>query len=58
MLVLLRKVSERIVLSNGVTITVVEVRAGKRAVRLGIDAPSDVKILREELLDGRKKTEH
>ena len=47
MLVLSRKPGEKVVIGNGITITVVEV-AGNR-VRLGIDAPEDVRILRAEL---------
>lgn len=47
MLVLSRKRSERIELSNGVALTVVDIRGDK--VRIGIDAPQDVVILREEL---------
>jgi carbon storage regulator CsrA len=49
MLVLSRRLSEKIVLPTlGVTITVVAVKPG--VVRLGIEAPSDVPVLREELL--------
>lgn len=47
MLVLSRRESERIRLGDSIVITVVRV-AGDR-VRLGIEAPSDVLVLREEL---------
>ncbi len=47
MLVLSRRESERIRLGDSITITVVRV-AGDR-VRLGIDAPPEVSVLREEL---------
>ncbi len=47
MLVLSRRESERIRLGDSIVVTVVKV-AGDR-VRLGIDAPSDVLVLREEL---------
>jgi carbon storage regulator len=47
MLVLSRKPGEQVVLGNGVTLTVVEVR-GER-VRLAFDAPDQVRILRAEL---------
>jgi carbon storage regulator len=47
MLVLSRRESERIKLGDSIVVTVVKV-AGDR-VRLGIDAPSDVLVLREEL---------
>lgn len=48
MLVLSRKEDEAIVLPGlGITIKVVRIRG--EVVRLGIDAPNDVKILRDEL---------
>ncbi len=50
MLVLSRKPGEKIVLGNGITLTVIEVR-GKR-VRLAFDAPDHVCILRAELGGG------
>ena len=49
MLVLSRKVEERIVMSNGVTIMIVDVRGDN--VRIGIEAPQDVRIFREEIAD-------
>jgi carbon storage regulator len=49
MLVLSRRVNEKIVLPNlGVTVEVIELK-GKR-VRLGITAPDNVRIARQELL--------
>jgi len=47
MLVLSRRESQRIVLGDSIVVTVVKV-AGDR-VRLGIEAPSDVLVLRGEL---------
>jgi len=47
MLVLSRRESERIKVGDSIVVTVVRV-AGDR-VRLGIDAPADVLVLREEL---------
>lgn len=47
MLVLSRRESERIRLGDSIVITVVRVSGDK--VRLGIEAPSDVLVLREEL---------
>ena len=47
MLVLSRREAERIKLGEGIVITVVRVSGGK--VRLGIEAPEDMLILREEL---------
>ena len=50
MLVLSRRESERIMLGKSIVVTVV--RLGRDKVRLGIEAPSDVLVLREEL-EGR-----
>lgn len=47
MLVLSRKEGERIMLGDSVVLTIVRV-SGDR-IRLGIEAPSDMLILREEL---------
>lgn len=47
MLVLSRKESERIRLGDSITVTVVRVAGDK--VRLGIDAPPHILVLREEL---------
>ena len=47
MLVLSRKPGEKVVLGNGITLTVVEVRGDR--VRLAVDAPDPVRILRAEL---------
>jgi carbon storage regulator len=47
MLVLSRKPGEKVVLGNGITLTVVEVK-GKR-VRLAFDAPDQIHILRAEI---------
>jgi carbon storage regulator len=49
MLVLSRKPGERIRIANDIWITVIGERRGK--VRLGIEAPDDVEIAREELID-------
>ena len=50
MLVLSRKPGERILIGDQVAITVV--RIGPNSVRLGIDAPRDMNIVREELCQG------
>ena len=47
MLVLSRRETERIRLGDSIVVTVVRVTGDK--VRLGIDAPADVVVLREEL---------
>jgi carbon storage regulator len=47
MLVLSRKENERIKLGDSITVTVVRVTGDK--VRLGIEAPANILVLREEL---------
>ncbi|MDB5338468.1 MAG: carbon storage regulator [Planctomycetaceae bacterium] len=49
MLVLSRKPGERILVGNDVVITIV--RIGPNTVRLGIDAPGHMNIVREELCE-------
>ena len=58
MLVLSRKLGERIIIGDDVVITVVDI--GPNKIRLGIDAPKDVRVMREELLppeEGHEKPE-
>lgn len=52
MLVLSRKKNESIVIDERIVITVVEIRGDK--VRLGIEAPRDVAIHRQEVYDALK----
>lgn len=49
MLVLSRKKNESIVINDNVVVTVVDVRGDK--VRIGIEAPRDVTVHRQEVLD-------
>ncbi|GAA4158502.1 hypothetical protein GCM10022286_11470 [Gryllotalpicola daejeonensis] len=49
MLVLTRKIGESIVIGEGITITVVDVKGD--TVRVGVDAPRDVKVQRSEVLE-------
>jgi carbon storage regulator len=52
MLVLSRKLGEKLVIGDNVTITVVDIDRGK--IRLGIEAPREVAVYRSELLvDGK-----
>jgi carbon storage regulator len=53
MLILTRKVGEMIRIGDAVTVRVLEVRGSQ--VRLGIEAPADVRIFREEVY--RRSTE-
>ncbi len=55
MLVLSRKKNESIVIDDRIVITVVEVRGDK--VRLGIEAPRDVSIHRQEVFDALRQAE-
>lgn len=57
MLVLTRKLNEQIIIGQqGITIKVIDVRGGK--VRLGIEAPEDVRIERAELHHTPSLEEH
>jgi carbon storage regulator len=49
MLVLTRKIDQKILIGDNIEITVVAISGD--AVRIGIDAPKDVKIMRQEILE-------
>ena len=51
MLVLSRKDTERIFIGDAIVVTVVKIQGG--VVRLGIEAPPEILITREELLGSR-----
>jgi carbon storage regulator len=51
MLVLTRKLMEKLYIGDDVCVTVVRLEGGQ--VRLGIDAPREVAVVRAELVDGR-----
>ena len=53
MLVLSRKNNESIVINDDIVITIVEIRGDK--VRLGIVAPKDVPVHRQEVFDAIQK---
>jgi carbon storage regulator len=53
MLVLSRYEKEAIVIGNNIRITIVEIRGSK--IRIGIEAPNDVVILRQELVEKNQK---
>jgi carbon storage regulator len=55
MLVLSRRRSERILIGSSIQITVVRVEGNQ--VRLGIDAPTSLPIIRAELLERRPRSE-
>lgn len=49
MLVLSRKVGERILIGENISVTVVRIAGG--GVRLGVEAPADMAVIRQELKD-------
>ena len=49
MLVVSRKIGERILIGDKITVTVVKI--GNGGVRIGIDAPAEMAIVREELAE-------
>jgi len=53
MLVLTRKTGEGIIIGDDIKITVVELKGG--GVRIGIDAPREMKIHRQEVFDRIKQ---
>ena len=50
MLVLSRKLGEKIVIGDNIVLTVVKI--DRNQIRLGIEAPRDVLVFREEMLAG------
>lgn len=55
MLVLSRKVGERILIGDRITVTVVKL--GHGGVRIGIDAPPEMAVVREELAEVMRRAE-
>lgn len=53
MLVLSRKRDERIVIGDNIVITIVDVRGDK--VRLGIEAPPEIPVHRQEIVDALRR---
>lgn len=49
MLILTRKNDESIIIGDGIEVKILEVYDGR--VKIGIDAPKDVTVLRKEILD-------
>lgn len=54
MLVLSRKTGERLALGNDIIVTVVEIKGNR--VRLGIEAPQHINVLRGELTEAWQDT--
>lgn len=55
MLVVTRKTEESVIIADNIEVTVLEV--SKDRVKIGISAPKDVKIIRNELLDTQNLNE-
>ena len=55
MLVVSRKTGERILIGDKIAITVVKIAGG--AVRLGVEAPAELAVMREELAAEMRKIE-
>jgi len=56
MLVLGRKIGQRILIGDDIAITVVRLTGG--GVRLGIEAPPEMAVIREELAEQLAKEQH
>ena len=55
MLVLTRKRDEVIQIGDNIVIKIL--LTGKRAIKIGVDAPGDIRVIRGELLETEKQTE-
>ena len=55
MLVLSRKIGERILIGDKISVTVVKI--GHGGVRIGIDAPPEMAVVREELAEELERAE-
>jgi len=49
MLILSRKLNEKIVIGDGIIVSIVEIRGDQ--IKLGIEAPKTVKVYRQEVYD-------
>ena len=52
MLILSRKINEKVVIGDNITVSIIEIRGDQ--VRIGIDAPKIVKVFRQEVFDAIK----
>ena len=52
MLILSRKVNEKIMIGDDISISIIEIRGDQ--VRIGVDAPKSVKVFRQEVFDAIK----
>lgn len=49
MLILSRKINEKIMIGDNVSVSIIEIRGDQ--VRIGVDAPKTVKVFRQEVFD-------
>jgi len=49
MLILSRKIGEKIMIGDDISVSIIEVRGDQ--VRIGVDAPKTVKVFRQEVFD-------
>jgi carbon storage regulator len=49
MLILSRKVNEKVVIGDNISVSIIEIRGDQ--VRIGIDAPKVIKVFRQEVFD-------
>ena len=49
MLILTRKVNEKIVIGDNIVVTLIDVKGDQ--VKLGVEAPKNVKVFRQEIFD-------
>jgi carbon storage regulator len=52
MLILSRKINEKVMIGDDITISIIEIRGDH--VRIGVDAPKSVKVFRREVFDAIK----
>jgi carbon storage regulator len=52
MLILSRKVNEKIMIGDDISVSIIEIRGDQ--VRVGVDAPKTVKVFRQEVFDAIK----
>jgi len=52
MLILSRKLNEKIMIGDNIAVSIIEIRGDQ--VRIGVDAPKSVKVFRQEVYDAIK----
>jgi carbon storage regulator len=52
MLILSRKINEKVVIGDDISVSIIEIRGDQ--VRIGIDAPKKIKVFRQEVFDAIK----